>query len=342
MSGIPSSDLNSVVLTAGKLVKVGDSGIPAEATDTDADIHDAVTKAHVAASVSNTSSINLALSGQQISANANFGTTAGTICQGNDSRLSGSGGTPVNLQSSTPGTQQTGNSNISGKAISQSLEVNQSTGINAIILNPGGSGTETVIYSDGGSSGGIHIAFLSGDGLTRTDLVSVDRFGNVTIPSLNGSGTGPVVAGPDGTLARGGLNVPWTDFTSAVIVSGFDPNVLKWMRYRVENGRCFVNAIFKGHYTDIPSQIGFSLPYEQISGCVDPLSTGVIYGKAWIEDSIGCSPTQEGGFIASGWNGSYGVSQVVVLKDSGEPFSNLNTLGLNIRCEFNYEISEPE
>lgn len=43
---------------------------------------------HDPATVSDTSSINLTLSGQLISADAIFGTTAGTVCQGNDARLS--------------------------------------------------------------------------------------------------------------------------------------------------------------------------------------------------------------------------------------------------------------
>lgn len=48
---------------------------------THAQLHDPVT-------VSDSTSIDLTLTGQQISAAAIFGTTAGTVCQGNDSRLS--------------------------------------------------------------------------------------------------------------------------------------------------------------------------------------------------------------------------------------------------------------
>lgn len=43
---------------------------------------------HAAVTVSDSSSIDLTLTGQQISASAIFGTTSGTVCQGNDSRLS--------------------------------------------------------------------------------------------------------------------------------------------------------------------------------------------------------------------------------------------------------------
>lgn len=46
---------------------------------------------HNPVTVSDTSSIDLTLSGQALSASAIFGTTSGTVCQGNDSRLSASG-----------------------------------------------------------------------------------------------------------------------------------------------------------------------------------------------------------------------------------------------------------
>ena len=46
---------------------------------------------HAAATVADTSSINLTVTGQQISADAIFGSTAGTICQGNDARLTQKG-----------------------------------------------------------------------------------------------------------------------------------------------------------------------------------------------------------------------------------------------------------
>lgn len=52
----------------------------ATAAHTHAQLHDAVT-------VADSTSIDLTLTGQQISAAAIFGTTAGTICQGNDSRV---------------------------------------------------------------------------------------------------------------------------------------------------------------------------------------------------------------------------------------------------------------
>lgn len=56
------------------------SGDYATAGHTHAQLHDPVT-------VSDSTSIDLTLTGQQISAAAIFGTTSGTVCQGNDSRV---------------------------------------------------------------------------------------------------------------------------------------------------------------------------------------------------------------------------------------------------------------
>jgi hypothetical protein len=50
----------------------------------------AITKAHDAVTVEDTTSINLTLDDQELSADAIFGSTAGTICEGNDARLSDS------------------------------------------------------------------------------------------------------------------------------------------------------------------------------------------------------------------------------------------------------------
>lgn len=50
----------------------------------------AITKAHEAVTVEDTTSINLTLDAQELSADAIFGSTAGTICEGNDARLSDS------------------------------------------------------------------------------------------------------------------------------------------------------------------------------------------------------------------------------------------------------------
>lgn len=62
--------------------KIGTGAAQVAAGDhTHAQLHDAVT-------VSDTSSIDLTLTGQAISAAAIFGSTSGTVCQGNDARLS--------------------------------------------------------------------------------------------------------------------------------------------------------------------------------------------------------------------------------------------------------------
>lgn len=64
------------------ILKDADIGVSVAAQGhTHAQLHDAVT-------IADSTSIDLTLTGQQISAAAIFGTTSGTVCQGNDSRLS--------------------------------------------------------------------------------------------------------------------------------------------------------------------------------------------------------------------------------------------------------------
>jgi len=70
LSGLPT--LGTAAATA--------SGDYATAGHTHAQLHDAVT-------VSDSTSIDLTLTGQQVSAAAIFGTASGTVCQGNDSRV---------------------------------------------------------------------------------------------------------------------------------------------------------------------------------------------------------------------------------------------------------------
>lgn len=75
----------------GKLIK--DSGVSPSSFETVGAVsgHTSTfdhTKLHDAVTVADSTSIDLTLTGQQISAAAIFGTTAGTVCQGNDSRLS--------------------------------------------------------------------------------------------------------------------------------------------------------------------------------------------------------------------------------------------------------------
>ena len=77
-----SQILNKPTLGGAAALNVGTTaGTVAAGDHSHAQLHDAVT-------VSDSSSIDLTLTGQQISASAIFGTTSGTICQGNDSRLS--------------------------------------------------------------------------------------------------------------------------------------------------------------------------------------------------------------------------------------------------------------
>ena len=77
-----SQILNKPTLGGAAALNVGTTaGTVAAGDHSHAQLHDAVT-------VSDSSSIDLTLTGQQISASAIFGTTSGTVCQGDDSRLS--------------------------------------------------------------------------------------------------------------------------------------------------------------------------------------------------------------------------------------------------------------
>jgi hypothetical protein len=81
-SGTLSTDRFSAYADLTAESKIGTGAAQVAAGDHGhAQLHDAVT-------VTDTSSINLTLTGQALSAETIFGSTSGTVCQGNDSRLS--------------------------------------------------------------------------------------------------------------------------------------------------------------------------------------------------------------------------------------------------------------
>lgn len=93
----------------------------------------AVTNAgHPAVTVADSSSIDLTLTGQQISADAIFGTSAGTVCQGNDARLSNSR-TPTSHASShvTGGSDKIRDANASQDGLMTSAQASKLDGIAA-------------------------------------------------------------------------------------------------------------------------------------------------------------------------------------------------------------------
>jgi hypothetical protein len=79
---------HSSTIDEGYLMKGDANGLPAQATNTDAEVAAAVSASHAAATVSDSTSIDMSITGQEISASAKFGTASGTVCEGNDSRLS--------------------------------------------------------------------------------------------------------------------------------------------------------------------------------------------------------------------------------------------------------------
>ena len=93
--GDDAAYLGSGAATDGYVLTADGAGGAAWEAATGGSSHDPVT-------VSDSASIDLTLTGQQISAAAKFGTTSGTVCQGNDSRVTGalpaSGGTRTNYR----------------------------------------------------------------------------------------------------------------------------------------------------------------------------------------------------------------------------------------------------
>lgn len=79
---------HSSTIDEGYLMKGDANGLPSQATNTDAEVAAAVSASHAAATVVDSTSIDMSITGQEISASAKFGTTSGTVCEGNDARLS--------------------------------------------------------------------------------------------------------------------------------------------------------------------------------------------------------------------------------------------------------------
>lgn len=80
---ITSTSDHTSAATSGQMLQADTNGLPVNATNTDAQVAAAVTASHAAVTVSDTASIDLTLTGQQISAAAIFGTTSGVVAEGN-------------------------------------------------------------------------------------------------------------------------------------------------------------------------------------------------------------------------------------------------------------------
>lgn len=111
------------------------------------DANTAITKAHDAVTIESTTGITLTLDGQKIKATPVFGSTEGTICQGNDTRLS---------DSRTPKSHTHGNITDDGKIGTESKKV--------LITGDGGAITTT---------SGIAGEFLKHDGTWGTPVDTV-------------------------------------------------------------------------------------------------------------------------------------------------------------------------
>jgi len=85
---ITSTSDHTSTATSGQMLQADANGLPVNATNTDAQVSAAVTASHAAVTVADTTSIDLSLTGQQISAAAIFGTGAGVVAEGNHTHYS--------------------------------------------------------------------------------------------------------------------------------------------------------------------------------------------------------------------------------------------------------------
>ena len=85
---ITSTSDHTSTATSGQMLQADANGLPVNATNTDAQVSAAVTASHAAVTVADTASIDMTLTGQQISAAAIFGTGAGVVAEGNHTHYS--------------------------------------------------------------------------------------------------------------------------------------------------------------------------------------------------------------------------------------------------------------
>ncbi len=85
---ITSTSDHTSTATSGQMLKADANGLPVNATNTDAQVSAAVTASHAAVTVADTASIDMTLTGQQVSAAAIFGTSAGVVAEGNHTHYS--------------------------------------------------------------------------------------------------------------------------------------------------------------------------------------------------------------------------------------------------------------
>ena len=85
---ITSTSDHTSTATSGQMLKADANGLPVNATNTDAQVSAAVTASHAAVTVADTTSIDMTLTGQQVSAVAIFGTGAGVVAEGNHTHYS--------------------------------------------------------------------------------------------------------------------------------------------------------------------------------------------------------------------------------------------------------------
>ena len=136
---ITSTSDHTSTATSGQMLKADANGLPVNATNTDAQVSAAVTASHAAVTVADTTSIDMTLTGQQVSAAAIFGTGAGVVAEGNHTHSSPALVDPSVADNFVSFSDTTGAQKDSGKGLTHLVYTLQTSGVAA--ANPSDGGT---------------------------------------------------------------------------------------------------------------------------------------------------------------------------------------------------------
>jgi hypothetical protein len=170
-----------------------------ETSHTHAQLHDAVT-------VADSTSVDLTLTGQQISAAAIFGTTTGTVCQGNDSRLS---------DARTPVAHDHSGNKLAQANTHESADTDTAT---SALHHTIGTGANQ-------AAAGNHTHAQLHDAVTVSDSTSIDLTltgQQISAAAIFGTGAGTVCQGNDSRLSDARTPTSHTHATSHITSGTLD------------------------------------------------------------------------------------------------------------------------